>query len=130
MEVKSVSDGYAKNFLFPRKLAVPADSDALHIKKSADDDSARKLEKLHDLKKKIETITLEFPIKTSARGGVFGSVTEHDITRSLAAHGIRPVKPVLQKPIRMLGEHAARVELGLGISADVKIILKPSREES
>lgn len=128
MEVKTVSDGYARNFLFPRKLGVPADTDALKMKEREDKNRSQHLAKLEDLKNKLEGIILEFPVKTSERGEVFGSVTEHDIERALAAKGIRPGKAVLQKPLRMLGEHEARIEFGYGITGIVKVTLKPTKE--
>ena len=84
---------------------------------------------LEALKKKLEGINLEFPVKTSVRGEIFSSVTEHDIERSLAAHGVRPAKAVLQKPLRMLGGHEARIEFGYGVTGTIKITLKPTKEE-
>ena len=79
------------------------------------------------MQKKLVGITLEFPVKTSERGEVFGSVTEHDIERALAAKGIRPAKAALQKPLRMLGEHEARIEFGYGIQGTAKVIVKPAK---
>jgi|SRR3989344_5172213 len=129
MEVRTVSDGYARNFLFPRKLAVPASSEALQMKEREEHKQEGNLAHLEALKKKLEGINLEFPVKTSVRGEIFSSVTEHDIERSLAAHGVRPAKAVLQKPLRMLGGHEARIEFGYGVTGTIKITLKPTKEE-
>ena len=82
-EMINISDGYARNFLFPRKLAVEATTDALNAKKNADAAAERRvrLEKENSLKLKEELKAK--PVKISAKAGaggrLFGSVTTKEI---------------------------------------------------
>jgi len=78
------------------------------------------------MKQKSEKLKLEFPMKVNEHGDVFNSITAHDIENELSAHGIRLVKVVLQKPLRILGKHPVRIDFGHGIKTDIHVLLKAS----
>ena len=125
--VVNVSDGYARNMLIPRGLAVedtPQNVKQLEKKKEAiakkfAEDKAAALE----MKKKLEKITVEVKAKTGKSGKVFGSVTSADIAEALQALGfdIDKKKIQLNSPIKMVGETDVNVKLFTEVSGKVKV---------
>src|SRR5687768_11157933 len=98
MEIKNVADGYARNFLIARKLAIPADETALHLKEELDQTVSAEIGKVKEVAEKLKTLQLEFIVKIGAKGEVFGSVGAEAIKKSLAEKGFSEVKIVLAKP--------------------------------
>ncbi|HEY4475587.1 MAG TPA: 50S ribosomal protein L9 [Candidatus Paceibacterota bacterium] len=125
MEVKEVKDGYARNFLIPQKLAMPATSEALSIKKGEE----LKLEAIREQSKKsaeaLQKMTLEFVVKTGGKGEVFGSIKADDIKKALEEKGIKAHGIILEKPIKSLGDHLVEVDFGYGIKGKIKVTLRP-----
>lgn len=128
MEAKNVADGYARNFLFPKKLAVPLTQEAMALKERAEKEEKEHLTQLDALVKKIEGMTLEFTVATGAKGEVFGSVTSADITNALHAKGINEGRVMLEKPIKTTGEQIAEIDLGRGVKGKIRLNIKPSKE--
>jgi len=129
-EVKNVSDGYAKNFLFPNGLADIATPDALkelEKKKSETDKESRELMKrLEELARTLKERHLEFFVKTGAHGEVFGSVTKEMLLKGLRDTGLIRTERVeikMERPLKELGEHKVEVHLKKGITAELKVIL-------
>ena len=126
-DVVNVSDGYARNMLIPRGLAVeatPQNVKQLEKKKEAiakkfAEDKAAALE----MKKKLEEITVEVKTKAGKSGKVFGSVTSADIAEALQALGfdIDKKKIQLNSPIKMVGETDVNVKLFTEVSGKVKV---------
>lgn len=125
-EIKNVSDGYARNFLISKKLAVPADEKAMKMKGEFDAQNQKTIQEYQDMVRKLTDETLELSVKTGARGEVFGSVTAADITNVLRAKGFADGEAVLSKPLRTLGEHRVEVRFGKGVKGEVLVILKPA----
>lgn len=123
-DIKEVKDGFARNFLFPKKLAVPADEQALKIKDAALKEKRHELAKYEALAARLKELTLEFKVRTGEHKEVFGSVKEADILKSLEAHGIAGGHVVLERPLKTLGEHKISVKFGEGVSGEVKVVLK------
>ncbi len=133
-EVKNVADGYARNFLFPNKLAKPATPSSL---KELEKEKAEADKENRELKKRLEEIArnlkeryLEFDIKTGKSGEVFGSVTKEMILKGLRGAGLVRAERVeikLDKPLKELGEHKIEVRLKKGIVAELKVILRPEK---
>ncbi|HEY4523877.1 MAG TPA: 50S ribosomal protein L9 [Candidatus Paceibacterota bacterium] len=127
-EVKNVSDGYARNFLLPQKLAKVATEPEIKIleqEKLAEVEHQK--EKIVALKKKAEEIggkQFTFEMTAGERGGVFGSVGEKDIKKALDGAGIEISKVFLDKPLKSLGEHKVEIELGFGIKTKIEAVLK------
>lgn len=127
-EVKEVSDGYARNFLFPRKLAVPATPSVLKqveeraragARRSANEEqqAQRVAERLKD-----QAVTI-YP-KVGEQGRLYGSVTAADIAEALATLLGQPVdrrKIELTEPIRTLGEYRVPYRLSRTVTATVLV---------
>ncbi len=130
-DAKEVADGYARNFLFPNKLAEAVTPAAL---KRLEQEKVRLVKEEEELKKKLEGIKrilkeryLEFSLKTDERGGVFGSVTKEIILKALRDAGWlgrERIEIKLERPLKELGEHQIEVNLKKGIKANLKVILR------
>ena len=126
-DVVNVSDGYARNMLIPRGLAVeatPQNVKQLEKKKEAiakkfAEDKAAALE----MKKKLEEITVEVKTKAGKDGKVFGSVTSKDIAEALQALGFDVDKKKIQldSPIKATGTTDVNVKLFTEVSGKVKV---------
>ncbi len=132
-DVKEVSDGYARNFLFPNNLAkaaTPANLKQLErLKAHATEEEAELKKHLDELARKIKGISLQFTLKTDGAGSVFGSVTKEMILKSLRENHIvtkERVDVTLTHPLKTFGEHKIPVDLKKGIATELKIILKPA----
>jgi len=129
-EIKNVSDGYARNFLVPKKLAVAADEPA--IKKKADIDKEEKarvedfLEQARNLKKE----RLEFKVAVGKKGEVFGSVNKEELKKALQERGYHNITVRLHQPLREIGEHNIDIRLGQGIKSKIIAALIPDRKQN
>ncbi|MCF0108135.1 MAG: 50S ribosomal protein L9 [Bacilli bacterium] len=125
-----VSDGYAMNFLFPRKLAVQLTSKSKEILGTQQENArlAEQAAKEEALKisKKLETITLEFKVKTGKDGRVFGSISYKQIEQELAAkHGITIDKRkfVDNETMNACGIYRLKIELHKGVIGVINVHL-------
>ncbi|MEG1142471.1 MAG: 50S ribosomal protein L9, partial [Clostridia bacterium] len=123
-----INDGYARNFLFPKKLATIADNTNLN-------ESKLKLESIEytkqtnynnalEIKKTIEKKYIEFKHKTGENGKLFGSVTESKICEEiLKKYNIKidKKKITLEEPIKQIGSYIANIKLYEGVVAKLKI---------
>ena len=131
----NVKDGYARNYLFPRKLALPAT--ARNVKSQAHQlrDIERKKEKIVDnarsLAEKVAGVALTFTRKSGEKGRLFGSVTNMDIAEALAEKGLTIDRKdiVLPEPIKSLGEFDVQVKLHHDVMPRVKITVLPEEGE-
>jgi len=123
-DVKDVNDGYARNFLIPKKLAAPLTAEAREQKKQLEEKKQKLITKLKETAKKIANETLVFPVKTGEKNEVFGSVTKDDIKKALEKKGYETQRIVLAHPLKALGEYLVEVDFGRGIRAKVKITLQ------
>lgn len=130
-EVKEVSDGYARNFLFVNGLAEPATPGALKKleARKAEHEKADQELKLHleEIARKINGLRIEFELKSDKAGAAFGSVNKDSILKALREHSIvtkeRP-DINLKYPLKTAGEHKVRVDLKKGVAADLTVIIK------
>ena len=126
-EVREVSDGYARNFLIPKKLALSATAGNLknldHIKKQADGKAARVKSDAEALRSRIEALTYEEKRQASEKGKLFGSVTSQDIVDFLDRSGIKVERRRvhLDEPIKALGETAVPVRLHHDVTAQLRV---------
>ena len=127
-EVKNVADGYAKNFLFPQKLAVQASETAFKVLEKEKDAKAKQDEqnkqKALQTKEELEKITLEFKVKAKD-GKVSGAITNAKIAEELGKKGITIDKKKLvdYEAISVLGESEVKVELYKGVIGKIKVVL-------
>lgn len=124
----NVSDGYARNFLFPRKLASEATKAAINEMKGQKDAAEyrrqKELEEAKELAAKIESVTVELNAKSGENGKLFGSITTSEIVDVLKmTHHIvvDKKKLVLAEPIKTTGEFEIPVKLYNGVSAKLKV---------
>lgn len=130
-EMKEVSGGYARNFLLPQKLAVPATDAALASiagQKAREERAQSKQYAAHRaLAEKLKTTTLIFKIKLGEKGKAFGSVTAVKIRDALNKQGIAVDKDwiLLEGPIKTTGEKIVGITFPHGIKSEIKIIIEP-----
>ncbi len=129
LEVKSVADGYAKNFLLSRNLARVATKEALkwleiqlEMKKSEDD---AKLKEVQATVSKIDGLELFFEVKTGEKGQLFESLNSQKIVSKLAEAGFDVSKSQidLAEPIKELGEFSIKIKFDHNLESVVKIII-------
>ncbi|MBQ3002194.1 MAG: 50S ribosomal protein L9 [Clostridia bacterium] len=129
-QVINVSDGYAQNFLFPRKLARVADAQVLTELKNREEANAfREAEDRKAalaLKEKMDRIELVFLSTGGADGRLYGAVTSKDISEKLEAeHKISIDKKKIDVGnIKVAGEYTVSIKIYREISASVKVIVK------
>jgi len=124
----TVKDGYGRNFLVPRGLAVPATEGNVvrfeNIVRSVSNKKARDLETASELKAKLEEATLTIKKKAGEDGRLFGSVTHKDIVEAVkAVSGVEVDKKLvrLEEPIKTTGSHTVVIHLQPDVNAEVKI---------
>jgi large subunit ribosomal protein L9 len=124
-EVKEVSDGYAANFLLPKKLAAPATNEALAKQEQLIEQERKTRTEREALKIRIESEPIEIEAVKGARGEVFKGVSARDIERALRAKGLAGNYAVeLDRPIKSVGEHDAVCNMGGGVRARVTVIVR------
>ncbi len=122
-----VKRGYAMNFLFPRGLALPATAGKAkqlsHQTRLVEDQKKKREKTARSVATALEAITLQVAVKVGEGEKMFGSVTNMDIAELLKAQGqeIDRRKIHIDEPIKNLGVHDVRVDLGDSVSAHVKI---------
>ena len=126
-EIVNVSDGYARNFLFPKKLAIPADNQAITIIKNKEASQAHKIEveraEARDIAAKLETVVVKIESGAGADDRLYGAVTSKDVVEALKAqHGIALDKrKVTMDPIKTLGKYTPAVKLYTDISGVIHV---------
>ncbi len=127
-ELVNVSDGYARNYLLPRKLAKEATNENLNImhgqQESAEYKKQTELEEAKAIAEKMKEITVVLKEKAGENGKLFGSVTSKDIAEALKMqHHIKLDKKkfVLPDGIKTLGVTVVEVKLNQGITGKVKV---------
>ena len=127
-QIINANDGYARNFLFPKNLAVPADKGNMTNlqSKQTSEQHRKNLEKeaAIETKNKIEKIMLKIQVKSGENGKVFGSVTSKEIGENLEKQykiKVDKKKILLQEPIKNLGTFNIDIKLYDGVNAKLKI---------
>ena len=129
-EVIEVSDGYARNFLLPRKLAAVADSTLLNNIKNQEAAQKHRVEvetqQARDLAAKLDTMLIKIPASAGADDRLYGSVTSKDIAERLEKdHGIKVDKRkiLLSDPIRAFGNYDVEVKLYADIVGKIHVLV-------
>ena len=126
-EVREVSDGYARNFLLPKKLALGATAGNLknleHIKQQANAKAERAKADAEALRARIEALAYEERRQASEEGKLFGSVTSQDLVDFLDKHGIKVERRRVQldEPIKMLGETTVPIRVHPEVTAQLRV---------
>ena len=130
-----VAEGYARNYLIPRVLALPASSAALKrievIRDAERRKEAREEAKAREDARKLKEHGVTIRTKAGDKGRLYGSITSKDVAdaiRAVIGVDVDRRKIELKDPIRELGEHMVTVKLFTGVSADVMITVVPEEE--
>jgi len=132
-EIKNVADGFARNYLLPRRLAAPATDHYVAIAQARAEKDARRQERLDDearvhLLPKMEGRSVTIEVRVGEQGKLFGSVTARDIAEALQAATSIEVEHRqvdLRQPIRDLGVHEVVVKLTRNIHVPVTVNVEP-----
>lgn len=130
-EVKNVSDGYARNFLFPKKLAKIASEEALRELKEMinqqEEVATEELQELEDTVASIDGYELELQEKADESGKLYASIKKDKIAKALKSKGYKVKKDSikLNDPIKETGEHDVSLEFDHGLEAEIKVIIEP-----
>ena len=123
-----VSDGYARNYMLPRKIAVEATADAVNTMRMNDKAAAEKAAKERaeavELSKKLREMTLTVTAKGGGAGRLFGSVTNQEIADALKATAgvtLDKRKIVISDPIKSIGTYTVQCKLGYEITAPLTV---------
>ncbi len=129
----NVSSGYARNFLFPRRLAAEATEAKVkefkHLQQVAEIKKTKMLSVRKELLVKLAKVDITFKVDAGEKSDkIFGSITNFDISEKLDEMGMivdrRDI--FLEEPIRLLGQHKANIKLGEGLQGDIKINVERS----
>ena len=130
-ELKAVADGYAKNFLIPRRLAVPAAGGAYrawqHDIASREDKRKREREDAEIIANRIASTTLTMGVKVGEGGKLYGSITAKEIADALGRRGIDVDrhKVDLEEPLKSLGTYKVAVKVLTGMTPEVTVVVEP-----
>lgn len=129
-QLVEVSDGYARNFLLPKKLAVPATAENVNTMKQQEKarqaQMAAEKAEAQALAEKLKGIQVKLAAKAGEGGRLFGAVTSKEIAEALAAqHGlnIAKTKLVLDEPIKSCGGYQIKAKLGYEIMGTVNVLV-------
>ncbi len=126
-QMLEVSDGYARNYMLPRKIAMEATPDAVNTMrmndKATQERQARERAEAMKLAKRMKAMTLTVYAKGGGAGRLFGSVTSQEIADALQAQGITldKRKIVMDDPIKNVGTYTVRCKLGYEITAQLTV---------
>ncbi len=126
-EIKEVSAGYARNYLFPKNLALIADEKNVHLweekKKSAEKKELGKFKDAEELAQKLEKLSCTITVKSGEEEKIFGAVNNADIAEELGKQGISIDKKdiLLPEPIRHLGAYIVEIQVHPRLTAKLKV---------
>ena len=129
-----VSDGYARNFMLPRKVAIEATADSINTMrmndKATQERIAREKAEAMELSKKLREMTLVVTAKGGGAGRLFGSVTNQEISDALKAKAgvtIDKRKIVISDPIKNVGTYTVTCKLGYEITAPLTVKIEEGK---
>ncbi|HZU23545.1 MAG TPA: 50S ribosomal protein L9 [Terriglobales bacterium] len=128
-DVVRVAEGYGRNYLLPRKLAIRADAASKNVieqmKAAAVRRSAREKGEAEQLARQFEGVKLVFHRKTGERDQLFGSVTAADLAQALERQGLNVDrrKIHLNEPLKSLGEYTVPIRLHREVTAPVQVVV-------
>jgi len=130
-EIKEVADGYARNFLLPKGLALPATPSAIKAAKVLSDEKAesqaRQREELSRIVQELEGKELHFKAKAGAKGRLHGAITTASIADELSrltGFEIDKKKIELEEPLHHVGSYDVMINLGTGTEAKIKVVIE------
>ena len=129
-EIKDVSDGYARNYLLPRKLASEATADAINAiklkEKAKAAQAAKEKAQAEEYAKKLDAVQVTIRAKAGSSGKLFGAVTSEAISQALKEQfdmDIEKNKIVQSEPIKSFGSYTVKARLGYEVSGNINILV-------
>ena len=129
-QMVDVAEGYARNYLLPRKLAVPATADAMNTmmlkEKAKKAEDARLKAEAEAVAAKLQNAPVKVTAQAGANGKLFGAVTSKEVSEALnAQHGIELAKQkiVLDEPIKAYGSYELKAKLGYEVSGTIYVMV-------
>jgi len=126
---KEVKDGFARNWLLPKKLAVLSNDamvkEIIKKVKAKKAENAKKIDELKKIAQDISVKSIVINVKSGEKGKLFGSVTAEDIAKELGVDR----KIITMDPIKEIGEHDVTIKFGSGIESKVKVVVKAKTEQ-
>lgn len=129
-EIREVSDGYARNFLFAKKLAKPVTPESLKSmavqKEREEKEQSEEYRQQKAIVEKLKSLELKFKVKVGEKGKAFGSVTPTKLKAALAKLGISVEKEsiLLEDSIKTTGERQVKIKLPHDLIGEVKVIVE------
>lgn len=126
-EIKETADGFAVNFLLPRKLAVPAAAPTATVWQAKEGNVQRakeaEIKREETLATRLNTVRLKVQSKTSKDGKLFGGVSAAQIAELLQAKGLAVEKNnvVVEGSIKIVGQHRVKIKLSHGLEAGITV---------
>jgi large subunit ribosomal protein L9 len=126
-EVRDVADGYARNYLIPRRLALTATAANLnnleHLRRQQEAKAARVRADAEALRARIEALVCEQRRQASEEGKLFGSVTAQDLVEFLESQGVKVERRrvLLEEPLKALGETTVPIRLHPEVTAHLRV---------
>ena len=131
-EIVQVADGYGRNYLIPRQLAIPATAGNLKQAEKLSAEHERHEQRLRTDAESLAARLRETPVTVTARAGenekLYGSITSSDVAEAIQAQlgvEVDRRRVELEEPIRQLGEHAVPVRLHPEVTAEVRVQVVP-----
>jgi large subunit ribosomal protein L9 len=131
-DVKEVADGYARNFLFPKHLAVQASLQALQVrdlhKKKITKEAEKDLHEQEILAGALDGLEIELVEKANEKGLLYAAVTPVKISKDLAGRGFTiAAEQIIMKPIKFTGSFEATIKLRHGLEATVTVAVSAKK---
>ncbi len=134
-EVKEVKDGYARNFLIPKKLAKLATKEAVKLVEKQKEVETQKVEqelkKIQQVASQIDGLEMVISVKVGEEKQLFESITEQKISEKLKESGfeIKKAQIGLEEPIKELGEFSVKIRFEHNLEAEVRVIITEKKSE-
>ena len=129
-QLVEVSEGYARNFLLPKKLAIPATTDAINTmnlkEKARRAEEARQKAEAEAVAEKLKSVQVKIPARAGANGKLFGAVTSKEVSDALSAQfGLELAKQkiVMDEPIKAFGGYQLKAKLGHEVSGTIYVMV-------
>lgn len=136
-EIKEIADGYARNFLLPKGLAIAATPAAIKMAQAQFQKKALHLAQgqgqLVEMGQHLEGKELHFKARVGAQDRLYGSITSADIAEKLSQLAAFPIdkrRIELERPLRQLGSYEVIVKLGKNVEPKIKVVIEEDKSES
>lgn len=133
-QMVEVAEGYARNYLLPRKLAAPATTDAVNTmrlrEKAKKAEDARLKAEAEEMVEKLKSAIVKIPARSGANGKLFGAVTSKEVSEALLAQygmDLSKNKIVLDEPIKAYGSYELKAKLGYAVTGTVYVMVTEQR---